>query len=242
MVFKDNTKMRKLLESTPNDRAKTSGSYNELQEFQRLCRQTVLATDARESIFVAEYLMMIMHSPMEDIQRLACDSEINEADELYLTVLNWSNGRKARVASLHTGQVLRLAANFPENQLRDFYAICHYQATLILWTLGLTSSLAACSDNAENRIVLNAESNELAHKFISTGQGVPGIVDRISSPGSNHVGEIFSPLVSTVMTTSIAASTLKSNFNTPTGKLPQLVEKLGTFILYLGKSGSKSSV
>lgn len=179
---------------------------------------------------------------MEDIQRLACDSEINEADELYLTVLDWSSGRKARVASLHAGQILRLAANFPENQLRDFYAICHYQATLILWALGLTRPLVACSDNTDNRIILNAESNELAHQFISSGQGVPGIVDRISSPGSNNVGEIFAPLVSTVMTSFIAASTLKSNFNTPTGKLPQLVEKLGAFILCLGKSGSKLSV
>ncbi|RDW88542.1 hypothetical protein BP6252_00574 [Coleophoma cylindrospora] len=138
-----------------------------------------------EQNMIQELFMMNLHVSFEELQLFAGKEGTEEAQRVYPLLKLWFETRKSRQAVWHAGQVVRAALCFPSNQLRDFYSVALYHASLALWVYGMISLASSRSRQrrgapvdppAENDIVyLDSVETAESRRFIAIGRGVPVI-------------------------------------------------------------------
>jgi hypothetical protein len=86
---------------------------------------------------ILNLLLMNLHVSINDLQLFAGKEGEEQVKKIYPTLQQWVEGRDARQALWHVGQVLREARLFPRNHLKDFYAVAVHCACLTLWAYGV---------------------------------------------------------------------------------------------------------
>jgi len=140
-----------------------------------------------ELLVVTELLLMILHVSPDELQRFAGKNGEAAASQASDSLEEWSSSEQARRTVWHAGQVLRWAELLPHSELRDFYAIAVYFASLAIWAFGhLTSKknpdvlkshdkfpfLQSNADCKEN-VVINSEESTVTRTFIAGRQITP---------------------------------------------------------------------
>ncbi len=201
-------------------------------------------------VIIVELFMMTLHVSPDELQRFAGKSGEDEASRAAVNLQKWIQTPEARKAAWHAGQVLRSAKAMPPAELRDFYAIAVYFASLTLWAYGLISSSPdlvnsygqmppKTQEERENsvHVSLDGLENRETRAFIASGQGIPGL----SYPYA-HGEMIFEPLDNPNMVLKIACEIYRNNFPALQEPLPPLVENLGHLMRDLGSQpGSRFS-
>lgn len=100
--------------------------YEDLSAMFTYCE--VQTEPSLEALFTLEYLMMLLHVSLEDIQLFSGKSGEEEARRVYPQIRTWTEEASSRTTVWHAGQVLRIARAFERTRLRDFYAVavCTY--------------------------------------------------------------------------------------------------------------------
>jgi hypothetical protein len=223
--------------------------YRELENF----RDRLLNAARPESglIMTAELFLMVLCISPDELQRFAGKSGQDAASQALETLERWSVTESARRAVWHSGQIFRWASLMPPAELRDFYAVVVYFASLALWAYGHLSSpgmrdateqtrSTRQTDKARNDLsqvnLLGTKSRE-TKTFISTGQGTPiltlaGLLSMHGLAESGNVSVV--PLSSPNAVLKMARNLYRSNFPILEEPLPPLVENLGNLMRDLG--------
>jgi hypothetical protein len=200
-----------------------------------LCKQNA------EITVVKELFMMILYVSPDEVQRFAGKGG-EEASWRASTVLqSWAQTADARNAAWHAGQVFSAAKALPPAELRGFYAIAVYFASLTLWAYAQLSSntrqnhLQSRSQRPQMRdegplqIWLDAPETRDSRTFISMAHGVPGL-----NMSTKDRSPIFTPLDDPNVVLKIAHEIYRANFPLRDEPLPTLVENLGNLLRDLG--------
>ena len=226
----------------------TSQQQELVQNLGSFCSKLELVTDVlHETALLTQLLMMSLYVSIEDLQRFAGKSGEEEARRTYPILRDWIESTDSRHAAWHAGQVVRAARGFPPTQLRGFYAIALYHASLTLWAYGLASRAArkrgitgtstpirpTTATARPIRVLLDGVESREARAFLHFGQGDPGLTVLPSSamdgvePGFASVEDSKS-LMATVRHVS------RRNFPMSDEPLPPLVENIGNLMKDLG--------
>lgn len=142
---------------------------------------TFSSTLTIESSILQELFLMNLHVSFEELQLFAGKEGTEEAVRVYPNLKAWFQGRRARQAIWHAGQVLR-SARRAEGELRDFYAVAIYHAALCFWVWGMCelgdksqSSMMNETNMNEEIVWLDGEENNVTRRFIAMAGGVPMI-------------------------------------------------------------------
>ena len=193
--------------------------------------------------------MMNLHVSFEELQLFAGKEGNEEAERVYPLLKTWFENRKARQAVWHAGQVIRAAAAFSQNQLRDFYAVALYHASLAVWVYGMVSlgssrsrlkrtENAIVSGSVDNGIVfLDGEDTAEARRFIALSRGVPAIRDLPSpSRAIGRVAQGYARLDNPKAVMEVVIEILTRNCTAGTSGLPLLIENLAQLVRDLGNA------
>ncbi|EGP86300.1 uncharacterized protein MYCGRDRAFT_44386 [Zymoseptoria tritici IPO323] len=200
-----------------------------------------------EISFVLEFLMMLLHVSLDDIQVFAGRSGEDEARKVYPQVRTWTQDAESRRAIRHAGQVFQYAKKFEKTRLRDFYAVALYHSTLVLWVWGMVTSGISRqsgvseSSKAQARVLLDGPESRSTKAFVQLGHGTPGLEvtpnppnDTSAIPRTNDNVEGFYSLSNSRCVMATAAAVLRGNFPHPKGGLPPLVGNLASLLDDLG--------
>ena len=143
------------------------------------------------------------------------------------------------MAIWHAGQVLRAAKRLMPTQLKEFYAVAVYYATLTLWIYGImlladeekhpVSMLNNhLSEDASTQIFLNEAETIRVNTFRAINQGTPGL----SIFDDDQVAH-FVPITSAARVLEFARKLYRSNFPHLDEPLPPLLESLGNLMAEL---------
>ena len=133
---------------------------------------------------VYERFLMNMYSSLEDLQLLAGKSGQEEARKAYYLLTEWAQGRDAREAVLHAGQLLRAAKGLPTGMLQQANAVACYHAGLVLWAFSLVSKGTHNRAGASNSFAIShdqdivlIDGDDVARhqRFVVLGKGTPAI-------------------------------------------------------------------
>jgi hypothetical protein len=204
-----------------------------------------------ELLIIIELLLMILHVSAEELPRFAGKYGEEAASKAFVSLDRWSVTEQARKAVWHAGQVLRWAAVMPPAELRDFYAIAVYFASLVLWAFGHLSISKISPNGSVNRnnpssldsngkstfVVLNSEETSSARSFIAGRQVTPALTAVVSNrhsklPGAQ--GGTFIQLDDPNTVLQMARDMYRNNFPFEGEPLPPLVENIGNLMRDLG--------
>jgi hypothetical protein len=219
-----------------------------------------------EALFTLEYLMMLLHVSLEDIQLFAGKSGEEEARRVYPQIRDWTDDATSRITVWHAGQVLRIARSFEKTKLRDFYAVAVYHCTLTLWVYGMvtthTTRRSGARTPVEGRqshgitntsighasarhVFLDGEENKIVRAFRQLGHGKPSLIGSEQWLDSeSQQGEQSSQICSLYNTKGImllGADTLRHNYPRSRSGLPPLVENLVNLMSALSKLSGRDS-
>lgn len=198
-----------------------------------------------------ELFMMNLHVSFDELQLFAGKEGNEEAQRVYPLLKTWFENRKSRQAVWHAGQVIRAALAFPPNQLRDFYAVALYHASLAVWVYGMLSlgssrSRTRKNENinlngtVENEIVyLDGEDTVEARRFIAISRGIPAIHELPSqSQGRQEEGEGigFARLDDPKAVMEVVIGILTKNCTAGNSGLAPLIENLAQLVRDLGNA------
>ena len=239
--------------------------YEDLSALATYCE---LQTEpASEALFTLEYLMMLLHVSLENIQLFSGKSGEDEARKVYPHVRAWTEETNSRTTIWHAGQVLRIARSFERTRLRDFYAIAVYHSTLTLWVYGMVKSNTArksglqtpvggrqsygfTNDNhghtSSQQVFLDGEEDKTVRAFRQLGHGKPCLRSSIDSSLrlDDHWEELLSnacPLSDSRAVMSLGASILRYNYPRSQNGLPPLVENLANLMTDLSKLSGRDT-
>lgn len=218
--------------------------YREIEAFKS--RLLATADPQQELIMTAELFLMILYVYPEELQRFAGKNGEDAASQAATALQEWSVTPHARRAVWHAGQVFRRAALMPPTELRDFFTIAVYFASLTLWAYGhllLTTSRdtrersesnlqSHGGSNLASRAVLDGPESQETRTFILKGIGTPGLAsmnspsDLLDSGRSNSFVELGNP--NAVLER--ARSVYRGNFPVFEEPLPPLVENIGNLL------------
>jgi hypothetical protein len=221
--------------------------YHQVKAFEEnLLRMQVLQS---ELLVVAELLLLILHVSPEELQRFAGKNGEAAASQAFARLEEWSGSEQARKSVWHAGQVLRWAALMPPAELRDFYAIAVYFASLTIWAFGHLTSSKATINSPQNRnncssqdsevndsgtfAVINREENPATRSFIAGRQITPVLTTAISNKSFTAAGSNSDTLVRLNNTNAVlqmARDLYRGNFHFGDEPLPPLVENMGNLI------------
>ena len=238
--------------------------YEDLSAMLTYCE---LQTDPlNEALFTLEYLMMLLHVSLDDIQLFAGKSGEEEARRVYPQIRDWADDTTSRITVWHAGQVLRIARSFERTKLRDFYAVAVYHCTLTLWVYGMVASHTARTSEAQTPALnrqshglantnigtpspglafLDADENKIARAFRQLGHGKPclkGSDEWLNT--RSHRGEQSSHICYLDDSKGImllGADTLRHNFPHSRNGLPPLVENLVNLMSELSALSGRDS-
>lgn len=201
-------------------------------------------------VLCGELFLMVSHVSPENIQRFAGKFGAEDSAKAFETFRNWFQTSESRLAIWHAGQVLRAAKHLLPTQLKDFYAVAVYYASLTLWIYGImllakhgnqakafNNRLTDNTSDTSAQIFLNEPETMYTSRFCAGNQGEPGltIVD------DKHMVH-FLPLTSTARVLEFARSIYKGNFPHMDEELPPLLESLGNLMNDLSSlPGSRAS-
>ncbi|KNG85741.1 hypothetical protein ANOM_005723 [Aspergillus nomiae NRRL 13137] len=140
--------------------------------------------DPAQLRIISEFCLMALNVSPRELQLFAGRLGEEEAETTHRILQQWMSGPEFRAAVWHAGQIFRLARTLPLTQLREFCAICLYQASLTLWAYGLLSKSSqtvgtfpptAAEQVDELQVRLDGPECALSTAFVSLGRGVAGI-------------------------------------------------------------------
>lgn len=230
--------------------------YEDLGTLATYCE--VQTEPSQEALFTLEYLMMVLHVSLEDIQLFSGKSGEDEARRVFPQILSWTEEASSRTTVWHAGQVLRIARSFERTRLRDFYAVAVYHSTLTLWVYGMVTSnmlrksgvqtptKARNTNNtsygnaSSQEVFLDGDENRAIRAFRQLGQGKPSLhkVARESNTGDHRQPESLS-LHNAKGIMLLGADLLRHNFPRSRNGLPPLVENLASLMSELSKLSGK---
>lgn len=204
-----------------------------------------------ELLIIIELLLMILHVSAEELPRFAGKYGEDAASKAFVSLDRWSVTEQARKAVWHAGQVLRWAAVMPPAELRDFYAIAVYFASLALWAFGhLSTSTGSLNDsvNRNNRvsldsngkgtfIALNSEETSSARSFIAGHRVTPVLTAVVSNRHSKPPrtrDSTYIQLDDPNAVLQMSRDLYRNNFPVEGEPLPPLVENIGNLMRDLG--------
>jgi hypothetical protein len=198
---------------------------------------------------IKELFMMNLHVSFDELQLFAGKEGSEEAQRVYPLLKTWFENRKSRQAVWHAGQVIRAALAFPPNQLRDFYAVALYHASLAVWVYGMVSlgssrSRMRKNENVnlnggeENEIVcLDGEDTAEARRFIAISRGIPAIHELSSQlQGRQEEGVGFARLDNPKAVMEVVIGILTRNCTAGNNGLAPLIENLAQLVRDLGNA------
>lgn len=227
--------------------------YQQLEAF----GQNLLSMQApqAEQFIIVELLLMILHVSSEEVQHFAGKYGEEAASVVLASLEPWSGTEQARRAVWHAGQVFRWASLMPRTELRDFYAIAVYFASLALWTFGHLSSprdtpnglrgqnnhssLESDSNSNCTFLAINSEDISGARSFIAGRQTTPVLVPVKSKMPFKETGANNNALVrldDPNMILQMAQDLYRSNFQVEGEPLPPLVENMANLMRDLSSS------
>jgi hypothetical protein len=202
-----------------------------------------------EERMIKELFMMNLHVSFEELQLFAGKEGSEEAQRVYPLLKIWFENRKSRQAVWHAGQVIRAALAFPPNQLRDFYAVALYHASLAVWVYGMVSLGSSRSRTRKNEgvtsqggveteiVYLNGEDTPEARRFIAISRGVPAIHELPSqSVGRHEQGLGFARLDDPKAVMEVVIGILTRNCTAGNCGLAPLIENLAQLVRDLGNA------
>lgn len=218
--------------------------YREIEAFKS--RLLITADPRQELIMTAELFLMILYVSPEELQRFAGKSGEDAASQAAAALQAWSATAHARRAVWHAGQVFRWAAMMPPTELRDFFTIAVYFASLTLWAYGhlLASTVRDTRERSESNFqshggsnltslaVLDSSESPETRTFILKGLGTPGLAsmtspsDMLDSERRNCFVELSNP--NAVLDR--ARRIYRNNFPFFDEPLPPLVENIGNLL------------
>jgi hypothetical protein len=206
-----------------------------------------------ELIVVVELLLMILHVSPEELQRFAGKNGKEAASQAFACLEKWSGTEQARKAIWHAGQVFRWAALMPPAELRDFFAIAVYFASLALWAFGHLASFEGTHNGSTNQqdyasiesdangngnfVVINCEETSSIRPFIAGHQATPVLTTVSFGLSFTEAGRHTDGLVRLDDPNSVlqmARDLYRANFPIENEPLPPLVENMGNLMRDLG--------
>ncbi|KAI0406336.1 c6 zinc finger domain-containing protein [Xylaria palmicola] len=219
------------------------GLLQMLQRF-RMCIVAGREPLRPETTMLLELLHIYLHSSFEEIELFAGKGSLEDSRRVFPSLKEWLDTPEARHAIWHAGQVIRAARDFRRNQLRGFYAIALYQASLVLWAYSVISLVKEMrqeepvQSQAESpeAVCLDGPDSPTIQRFIALGKGVPSL----SRPHKDGMEATTIPLSEHEAAMSAILETLDTNFPSrgdcdPT---PPLVGNLAQLLRELGKAAS----
>ncbi|KAL3464890.1 hypothetical protein BJX64DRAFT_298005 [Aspergillus heterothallicus] len=197
------------------------------------------ALDPAQLQIISEYCLMALNVSPRELQLFAGRLGEEEAETTHQILQQWMNGPEFRAAVWHAGQIFRLARTLPLTQLREFCAICLYQASLTLWAYGLLSKAShtmsafasTVGDQMEElQVRVDGLESAASTAFVALGRGVAGI--------SLGLHKAFCPLADVESIMRGACDIYRDNFGLDTASLPPLLESLITLMTDLGSISS----
>ncbi|KAM0289317.1 hypothetical protein ACHAPQ_001367 [Fusarium lateritium] len=195
--------------------------YSNLRKFSTQLQE--VQTSSVELSLLSEFFMMILHVPLDDVQRLAGRKGEEESRRAARSLENtWLPGLESRYAAWHAGQVLRYAEECKATTLRGFNAMVVYLASLTLWAYGLTSQRSASGHQGSGQdfIPLNGLETRDLTMFLELGQGIPSL----ASPEGLRLQQ--EPLSNHLAVLSLARLAYRQNYPATNEAMPPLVESL----------------
>jgi hypothetical protein len=202
-----------------------------------------------EQAMIKELFMMNLHVSFEELQLFAGKEGNEEAQRVYPLLKTWFENKKSRQAVWHAGQVIRAALAFPPNQLRNFYAVALYHASLAVWVYGMVSLGSSRSrtrkiENAnihgsvEGEIVyLDGEDTSETRRFIAISRGIPAIRERTpQSEGRQEEGVGYARLDDPKAVMEVVFEIFTRNCTAGNNSLAPLIENLAQLVRDLGNA------
>ena len=216
-----------------------------------------------EALFTLEYLMMVLHVSLDDIQLFSGKSGEDEARRVYPQIRTWTQETSSRTTVWHAGQVLRIARAFERTRLRDFYAVAVYHSTLTLWVYGMVTSTTARNsggqspikarqrstagygDQSHQEVFLDGDESKTVRAFRQLGHGKP-CLHKLSADLSAAGRQQESTPVPCFLYNAkgimlLGADLLRQNYPRSRNGLPPLVENLANLMSELSKLSGKDS-
>jgi hypothetical protein len=141
-----------------------------------------------ETALVLELLSMHLHVSLADIQLFAGKQDLEDARHVLPSLQQWVATQESRQAIWHAGQVLRAARTFRPNQLRGFFTIALFHASLVMWAYGVISQAKGAvappvggGGTVQQQpvlVFLDGEDSPVVQRFIALGKGTPCITQR----------------------------------------------------------------
>jgi hypothetical protein len=207
-----------------------------------------------ELLIVVELLLMILYISPEELQRFAGKYGEDAASQAFLTLEQWAVTNQSRRAVWHAGQVFRWASLMPAAELRDFYAIAVYFASLTLWAYGHVSSsreTLIASSSHSSRTTLEKEGDSNYRFFVINSEDISG--GRHAYISGRYITPVLTPVRSSIdsmiqgtyggklvrlddpnAVLQVARDLYRSNFPVEGESLPPLVENMGNLMRDLG--------
>ncbi|KAH8682857.1 hypothetical protein BGZ60DRAFT_398838 [Tricladium varicosporioides] len=143
---------------------------------------------SKESPLLLELILMHLHMSLEEINLFIGLEGLEQAERIHASVKEWVSSKVSRQAVWHAGQLVRAAKALPSVELRDFYAVSLFHASLAFWAYGLASRMFLQDDSSQfgtgsgqapitpSQIVwLDDEETSATYRYISLGAGVPAL-------------------------------------------------------------------
>lgn len=205
----------------------------DLQSFQ-LIASSWRDMSAREHVLL-NLLMLNLHVSLDDMQLFSGKEGEDQARRIYPVLQQWAASSESRSAAWCAAQIVRYARYFPQDHLKDFYAVAVHHAALTLWTYGVVvratrRQSGATRYQASETIYLDGSDSIAIQRFIGQDQGRP-VIKAPSVRGMAAVASLQDPRA--CMET--AEDVLRSNFG-QSQEPPPLVENLCQIIRQLGNA------
>jgi hypothetical protein len=201
-----------------------------------------------EQTMIKELFMMNLHVSFEELQLFAGKEGSEEAQRVYPLLKTWFENRKSRQAVWHAGQVIKAALAFPSNNLRDFYAVALYHASLAVWVYGMVSLGSSRSrirrheninitGDAENEVIyLDGEDTPEAKRFIAISRGIPAIHELPSQSQGRQEEVGYARLDNPKTVMEVVIGILTRNCTAGNSGLAPLIENLAQLVRDLGNA------
>lgn len=206
-----------------------------------------------ELLIVVELMLMILHVSPEELQRFAGRYGEEAASQAFTNLEKWWETEHAKRAVWHAGQVFRWSSMMPSAELRDFYAVAVYFASLALWAYGHLSNNRDTSNRLKHQkqgrfvdgsgpdhwplLVINSDEPAGARSFMAGRPTTPVLSPVPSRLGSSRLGIRDDGLIrvdSPNAVLQMARDLYRNNFPIDDEPLPSLVENMGNLIRDLG--------
>ena len=218
----------------------------DLQSFQ-LIASSWQDMSAREHLLL-NLLLLNLHVSLDDMQLFSGKEGEDQARRIYPVLQQWAASSESRSAAWCAAQILRYARYFPQDHLKDFYAVAVHHAALTLWTYGVVvranrrrpepgpgpgpgpfQTTTTTTTEAE-AVYLDGTDSIAIQRFIGQDQGRP-VIRGPEARGVATTASLQDPRA--CMET--AADVLRCNFG-QAQELPPLVENLRQIMRQLGNA------